>query len=135
VIKLRLASDIYVAGKLITRESFAYGICSLNGERLNVAISWVRSDANIFPVKLEVYDMDGLPGIYIPGAITRDVAKQSADNSLQLVELSTMDPSLKAQATATGINAVKNLLSKKAKLVKVTVKAGYKVFLVGKDNS
>lgn len=135
VIKLRLANDIYVSGNLITRESFAYGICSLNGERLNVAINSIRSGASIFPVKLEVYDMDGLPGIYIPGAITRDVAKQSADNSLQLMELSTIDPSLKAQATATGINAVKNLLSKKAKLVKVTVKAGYKVLLKQKESS
>jgi hypothetical protein len=43
--------------------------------------------------------------------------------------MTSLDPSLKAQATATGINAVKNLLSKKAKLVKVTVKAGYKVLL------
>jgi conjugative transposon TraM protein len=135
VIKLRLANDIYVAGNLIARESFAYGICSLNGERLNVTINSIRSDASIFPVKLEVYDMDGLQGIYIPGAITRDVAKQSADNSLQLMEMTSLDPSLKAQATATGINAVKNLLSKKAKLVKVTVKAGYKVLLKQKDNS
>jgi conjugative transposon TraM protein len=134
VIKIRLANDVYIAGNLITRESFAYGICSLNGERLNVAINSIRSDINIFPVKLEVYDMDGLPGIYIPGAITRDVAKQFADNSLQLMEMSSLDPSLKAQATATGINAVKNLLSRKAKLVKVTVKAGYKVLLKEKQS-
>jgi conjugative transposon TraM protein len=135
VIKLRLANDIYVAGNLITRESFAYGICSLNGERLNVTINSIRSGASIFPIKLEVYDMDGLQGIYIPGAITRDVAKQSADNSLQLMEMTSLDPSLKAQATATGINAVKNLLSKKAKLVKVIVKAGYKVLLKEKQSS
>jgi len=74
-----------------------------------------------------------LPGIYIPGAISRDVAKQSADNSLQLMELGTMDPSLKAQAAAAGISTAKSLLSKKVKLVKVMVKAGYKVLLKDKN--
>jgi conjugative transposon TraM protein len=135
VIKLRLLDDIYIESNLIPKESFVFGICSLNGERLEVEINSIRCNNSLFPVKLAVYDMDGLPGIYIPGAITRDVTKQSADNSLQLMELTSLDPSLKAQATATGINAMKNLLSKKARLVKVTVKAGYKVLLMQKDNS
>lgn len=134
VIKLRLLDDLYIAGNLIPKEGFVYGVCSLNGERLEIEISSIRCNNSLFPVKLQVYDMDGLPGIYIPGAITRDAAKQSADNSLQLMELSTMDPSLKAQATATGINAIKDLLSKKAKLVKLTVKAGYKVLLKQKES-
>ncbi|MEO6730039.1 MAG: conjugative transposon protein TraM [Ferruginibacter sp.] len=95
--------------------------------------SIVRNNNSLFPVKLEVFDMDGLPGIYIPGAISRDVAKQSTDNSLQLLELTSMDPSFKAQAAATGINAAKSLLSKKVKQVKVLVKAGYKVLLRDKS--
>jgi conjugative transposon TraM protein len=109
--------------------SFVYGIALLKGERLTVEINSIRSATNLFTVKLAVYDMDGLPGIYIPGTISRDVAKQSADNSLSLMELSSVDPSLKAQATVAGIGAAKNLLSKKVKLVKVLVKAGYKVLL------
>ena len=78
--------------------------------------------------------MDGLPGIHIPGAITRDVAKQSADNSLQLMELSSVDPSFKAQAAAAGISAAKGLLSRKVKQVKVLVKEGYRVLLKSKGN-
>ena len=77
--------------------------------------------------------MDGLPGIYIPGAISRDVTKQSADNSLQLMELSSMDPSIKAQAAAAGISTVKNMLSRKVKQIKVMVKSGYKVLLKNKN--
>jgi conjugative transposon TraM protein len=133
IVKLRLLSDIYIAGTLIPKESFVFGVALLNGERLQIETTSIRNGNSLFPVKLEVYDMDGLPGIYIPGAITRDVAKQSADNSLQLMELGTMDPSLKAQAAAAGINATKNLLTKKVKLVKVTVKAGHKVLLKNKQ--
>lgn len=133
VIKLRLLQDIYINGSKIPIGNFVFGTVSLNGERLEIDINSIRYGNSLFPVKMVVYDMDGISGIYVPGAITRDVVKQSADNSLQLMELSTFDPSLKAQAAAAGINTVKSLLSKKVKQVKVIVKAGYKVLL--KDKS
>ena len=133
VIKLRLLNDIYINGSLIAKDNFLFGFASLNNERLEVEIRSIRYDQSLYSVKLEVYDMDGLRGIYIPGAISRDVAKQSADNSLQLMDLSSMDPSLKAQAASAGAGAAKNLLSKKVKLIKVMVKAGYKVLLKDKN--
>jgi conjugative transposon TraM protein len=133
VVKLRLLSDVYINGFLIPKGNFVFGIASLNAERLEIEINSIRCNQSLYNVKLEVYDIDGLPGIYIPGAITRDVAKQSVDNSLQLMELSSMDPSFKAQAAAAGIGAAKSLLSKKVKQVKVIVKAGYKVFLKDKN--
>ena len=129
VVKLRLLNEFEVNGALIPKGNFVFGIASLNGERLEVEVNSIRCDQSLYNVKLKVYDTDGLPGIYIPGAITRDVAKQSADNSLQGIELSTMDPSFKAQAAVAGIDAAKDLLRKKAKLIKVFVKAGYKVLL------
>lgn len=133
VIKLRLATDIYISGTLIPKGTFVYGIASLYDERLEIEINSIRNGNSLFPVKLEVYDIDGLPGIHIPGAITRDVAKQSADNGLQLMELTSVDPSLKAQAAAAGISTVKTLLSRKVKQVKVMVKGGYKVLLKSKN--
>jgi conjugative transposon TraM protein len=132
VIKLRLSNSIYISGVLIPKGNFIYGIAELNDERLTVEINSIRYGASLFPVKLEVYDLDGLPGIYIPGAISREVAKQSGDNSLQLMELSSADASVKAQAATAGIGAVKSLLSKKVKLIKVMVKAGYKILLNNK---
>jgi conjugative transposon TraM protein len=133
VVKMRLLNDIYLNGSLVPKGNFVFGIAELNDERLEIKINSIRNNNSLFPVKLEVFDMDGLPGIYIPGAISRDVAKQSADNSLQLMELTSVDPSFKAQAAATGINAAKSLLSRKVNQVKVLVKAGYKILL--KDNS
>ena len=129
VIKLRLLNDISINGNIIPKDNFVFGIVSLSGERLQVEVSSIRVGHSLFPVKLIAYDMDGLPGIYIPGAITRDVAKQSLDNATQMMEISSLDPTVGAQATTAGIDAVKTLLSKKMKLVKVTVKAGYKVLL------
>ena len=133
LVKLRLLNDVYINGSLIPKGNFVFGAASLNAERLEIEINSIRCNQSLYNVKLEVYDLDGLPGIYIPGAITRDVAKQSVDNNLQLMELSTMDPSFKAQAAAAGIGAAKSLLSKKVKQVKVVVKAGYKVLLKDKN--
>ena len=132
IIKLRLLQEVFIHGQKIPEGNFVYGAVMLNGERLTIEINSIRAGTSLYEVKMEVYDMDGLAGVHIPGAITREVAKQSADNSLQMMELTTLDPSLKAQATAAGIGSVKNLLSKKTKLVKVMVKAGYKVLLKNK---
>jgi hypothetical protein len=129
VVKLRLTTDMYVKEEKIPSGTFVFGTASLNGERLEIEINSIRSGNSIYPVKLQIFDLDGLAGIYVPGAVTRDVAKQSADNSLQNMQLTTLDPSLAAQATAAGITTVKNLLSKKVKMIKVSVKKGYKVLV------
>ena len=128
-VKLRLVNDVFINGIHIPKGNFLYGIASLKGERLNVEINSIRYNNSLFPVEQSVYDMDGLDGIYIPGAITRDVAKQSADRSMQTLGLTTLDPSWQAQAAGAGIEAAKTLFSRKVKLVKVQVKAGYKVLL------
>ena len=128
-VKLRLVNDVFINGVRIPKDNFIYGIASLRGERLSIKITSVRYNNSLFPVELAVYDMDGLDGIYIPGAITRDVAKQSADRSMQTIGLTSLDPSWGAQAASAGIEAAKTLFSKKVKLIKVTVKAGYQVLL------
>jgi uncharacterized protein YunC (DUF1805 family) len=80
-------------------------------------------------VDLSVFDMDGMSGIHIPGAITRDAAKQSGQQAIQSVGVTSFDQSIGAQAASAGIELGRNLLSKKVKLIKVTVKAGYQVLL------
>jgi conjugative transposon TraM protein len=128
-IRLRLLSDVYIDGNLIPKDQFIYGTCSIAGERLVVKINSVRDDRSLFPVSLKVYDLDGMEGIYIPGAITRDAAKQATSQSIQDMQLYSMDNSLGVQAATAGIEAAKGLFAKKAKLIKITVKAGYHILL------
>lgn len=128
-VKLRLANNVYINGLPVPRNSFVYGIAKLTGERLIVEISSITHEGTLFPVDLSVFDMDGLEGIRVPGAIARDVAKQSASSSMQGINITTLDPSIGAQAASAGIEAAKSLFGKKVKQVKVTVKAGYKVLL------
>ncbi|WP_313157562.1 conjugative transposon protein TraM [Sphingobacterium multivorum] len=131
-IKLRLSTDAFINGVQIPKGSFIYGMVSLRGERLEVDIDGVQYKESLFPVKLSVYDLDGIAGIRIPGAITRDVIKQNSDQTIQSLSLGTFDQTLGAQAASAGIELGKNLLSKKVKQIKVEVKAGYRILL--KDN-
>lgn len=129
-IKMRLTADVLINGTLIPKGNFVYGTSTVNGERLKVAINHIRFQNQIFPVHLTVYDLDGMEGIRIPGAIGRDASKAGADRALQSVQMMSLDPSITAQAAAAGIEATKGLLSKKVKLVRVTVKAGYPILLL-----
>jgi conjugative transposon TraM protein len=133
VIKLRLLQNIYVHGNCIPKDQLIFGTVSLSNERLKIVITSLRYGDDIFPVSLDAYDMDGLPGIYIPGSINRDVSKQSADEALSGVGLMNLDPSLGAQAASAGIQAAKTLIGKKIKLTRVNIKPGYRVLL--KDNT
>lgn len=129
VVKMRLLQDVFVGGEKIPQGSFVFGVSTLENERLMVNISSIQFHRNLFPVALSVYDMDGIKGIHIPGSIDRSVIKQSADQGIQAAGVLSLDPSLKAQAASAGINAAKSFLSQKVRLVRVTVKAGYKVLL------
>ncbi|WP_298940235.1 conjugative transposon protein TraM [uncultured Dysgonomonas sp.] len=128
-LKMRLTEDIYVNGILIPTGSFLSGKCTLNGERLQVTVDGIRYQNYLLPVKLQAFDLDGMAGIRIPGAISRDAAKDGTDRAIQSMQFMSLDPSIATQAAGAGVEAVKGLLSKKAKLVKVTVKAGHPVLL------
>lgn len=129
-VKLRLTSDLYMDGHLIPAGNFVYGICSLSGERLKIVIGGIRLENRLFPVHLTVYDLDGIEGVHIPGAISREASKEGADRALQGVQMMSLDPGLAAQAAAAGVEATRGLLRKKVKRIRVTVKAGYPVLLM-----
>ncbi|TWI79053.1 conjugative transposon TraM protein [Lacibacter cauensis] len=129
IIQMRVATDIFINGTLIPKGTKLNGKVSLNDERLEINISSLRYGKHIFPIELEVFDMDGMAGIYIPGAISRDVAKESAQSSLQQMDILTLDPSFRAQAATAGVNTLKQLLGRKVKQVKVVVKEGHRLLL------
>ncbi|RSK45474.1 conjugative transposon protein TraM [Hymenobacter rigui] len=129
LVKMRLTESAVVNGRTLPANTFIYGKCSLAGERLNISIETLKTGNRVFPVALEVYDVDGLEGLHIPGAITRDAAKQAGADGLNAADAMTMsaDPTLAAAGVA--VTAVKGLGQKKIRLVKVRLKAGYQVML------
>lgn len=128
-IKLRLLQDIFIKATRIPAGTFLFGECSLSNQRLEIRFNSIAYNNIIYPVQLTAFDTDGNEGIYIPGAIGRDEAKNGADRAIQQMQLATLNPSFGAQAASAGIQAAQNFLSKKVKRVQVTVKAGHRVLL------
>ncbi|WP_018615883.1 conjugative transposon protein TraM [Segetibacter koreensis] len=134
-VKLRIGQDVYLGGLFVAKNTAVFGVAQLNGERLHILINSIRYDNSILPVSLTVFDLDGLEGIYIPGAIAEEVIKNSTDQAVSAIGIGPLDPSLKAQAANAGIEAAKSLLSKKVRLIKVTLKAGYQLLLKANNAS
>ena len=128
-VKLQIKKEILIHNTPIRAGQLIYGIATLSNERIRIHVSSIRTALEILPVSLDVYDLDGLEGIYIPGSITRDVGKQTADQSISSLGLTSVDPSIGAQAASAGIQAAKTLFSRKLKLIKVSIQAGYQVLL------
>lgn len=128
-IEMELTQSMFIDGVEFLAGTPITGVCTLNGERLNIEVQRIRSGNLIIPVNLNAVDLDALPGIKIPNAITRDAVKQGAGDGIQSMDMMGMSPSWQAQASMAGMETVKGILSKKAKLVRVTVKAGHPLLL------
>lgn len=134
-VKLRFLTEVFVGGILLPKGTYVFGTATLEQDRLKITVPAVRYKENLLPVSLAVYDLDGLEGVHIPGSITRDAVKGVAEQNLQSMGLLSLDPSLKAQVAAAGVQAVKGLLSRKVKQVKVALTSGYQVLLKNKAQS
>ena len=129
VVKMRLLTDVQLEGRVIPRNSFLYGTCDVSGNRLTIEATSVQYQNSLLPLSLKAYDMDGGEGLNIPGSINRDAAKQGLSTSTSSADLLTMSPSLGAQAAGIALQTGKALAGKKIKLVKIHLKANYKLLL------
>lgn len=130
IVKMRLLQDAVLGGRLLPKGSLIYGTCRLQGERLLIQVKGVQAQHVLLPVALAAYDLDGHEGLYTPGSITREAARQGADRAIgQSLQLPPLSPSIGVQAASAGISAAQGLLSRKTRQVKITLKAGYRLLL------
>lgn len=129
VVHFRLLQDVFLSERKIPEGALVHGIAELRENRLDVNITTIALNSRIYPVALKVYDLDGIEGINMQASKGRAALGESATNSLQSWNLPIMEPSLKARAAGAGIEAAKALISRKARVVKVALRAGYRVIL------
>jgi len=87
-IRLRLLEDITVGGHFVKKGTYIYAqISSFSEQRVGLSIMSIIKENKIFPVQLEVYDLDGMPGLYVPASQFREFSKQFGGNSMQGVNL------------------------------------------------
>ena len=93
----------------------------------------------IIPVELTIYDSDGQEGIFIPSSMEINAAKEIAANmGTSLGTSINITTDAKAQLLSDLgkglIQGTSTYISKKIKIVKVHLKAGYKLMLYQKGH-
>lgn len=83
-IRIKVAEDIYAGKFRLPKGTILYAeISGFSQQRIKLTISSIARDATIIPVHLEVYDLDGLPGLYIPASNFREFSKEIGTTSVQ----------------------------------------------------
>lgn len=127
VVQFRLLRTFYLDGVAVPAGTMVHGTASIRGDRLQVAVASIVLQDKLYPAFFKVYDLDGLEGLQIPGSLVRNTINESLGNSFQSLSMLSMDPSLRGQAAAAGIQAVKSLAGKKTRQVRVVLPSGYQV--------
>jgi len=83
-IRIRLLDDIKAGNHTIVKGSYLYALISgFTEQRARLTITTILQGDKIFPVQLDVYDLDGLEGLYIPSSAFRDFTRNLGGNSMQ----------------------------------------------------
>jgi conjugative transposon TraM protein len=138
VVKLRLLESLQAGKMLIPENALVSGISKLQGERLEILVSSLEYRGNIIPVQLTVYDMDGLPGLFVPGSMEGDAARETMGNigsglGTSISFAQSAEQQIAMDLTRGVIQGASTYLGKKLRQVKIRLKAGHQLYLVAKE--
>src|SRR5690606_11323333 len=87
-LRIRLMDDLLVGQHVIRRGTHVFAkISGFSGQRVLLTISSMMHGNNILPVRLEVYDNDGSPGLYVPASAFREFSRELGGNTTQGITL------------------------------------------------
>ncbi|WP_207423782.1 conjugative transposon protein TraM [Desertivirga brevis] len=87
-VRLRLTEDLLAGKFLVPKGTLLYATVSgFSAERIKLSISSILCKDHILPVSLEVYDLDGLPGLYVPASVFREFSRELGGNTIQGVNI------------------------------------------------
>ena len=133
-VRLRLLEQMRVGEIVIPVNAVVTGSARITGERLGISVTSIEYAGSIYNVKLSVYDTDGQQGIFIPGSMELNAAKEVAANmGTSMGSSINISSDAKAQlASDLGkglIQGTSQYIAKKMRTVKVNLKANYRVML------
>lgn len=87
-IRLKLLETVRAGHFTIVKGSYIYAeISGFTGQRVTLTVRSILSEGKILPVKLQVYDLDGMAGLYVPASAFREFTRDLGSNSVQGVTL------------------------------------------------
>ncbi|TWI15689.1 conjugative transposon protein TraM [Sphingobacterium siyangense] len=87
-LRIRLMDDLLVGSNLIRKGTYLYAkISGFSGQRVLLSITSIMLGGKILPVKLDLYDNDGLQGLYVPSSAFREFSRELGANSSQGISI------------------------------------------------
>ncbi|MBB4035436.1 conjugative transposon TraM protein [Dysgonomonas hofstadii] len=139
-LRMRLTEPLIAGNTYIPVNTMLTGHAKMQGERLEVSVSTIEHEGKIIHVEMTVYDSDGQKGINIPGSMELNAAKEIAANmgsnlgSTINISQQSAGQQLISDAGRGLIQGTSQYLGKKFRTVTVTLKAGYKIMLLPKED-
>lgn len=132
---LRLVEDARIHNAVLPRQSRLLAQARIEGNRMQLIVKSIEAQGSIFAVKLSAFDTDGQEGVYIPGMESTEALREIGANVGGSMGTSfTFAQSAKDQIISEAARGVMQgaaqLLQKKLRTVKVTLKGGYRLYLV-----
>lgn len=132
---LRLLETAKVQGLHIPRKSRLIARAKIEGNRLHLLVKSIEVEGRIIAVKLSAYDTDGQEGVFIPGSEDINALKEVGANiggsmGTSFTFASSAKDQIISEAARGVMQGASQLLQKKLRTVKVTLKGGYRLFLV-----
>lgn len=91
-LRIRLLEDIAVGNKILKKNNYLYAIITGFGDqRVKLQIVTIMYENSILPIKLSIYDVDGMEGLYVPSSQFREFTKELGDASVQGVSTNSVD--------------------------------------------
>ena len=134
-VALRLLETAQVQGLRIPRQSRLIARAKIEGNRLHLLVKSIEVKGRIIAVKLSAYDTDGQEGVFIPGSEDVNALKEVGANiggsmGTSFTFASSAKDQIISEAARGVMQGASQLLQKKLRTVKVTLKGGYRLFLV-----
>ena len=134
-LRLRLAESARIEGMTLPHNTVLIAQSTIDGNRMKLHVTSVEHAGRILAVKLSAFDLDGQEGLSIPGSEEVSALKEVGAGvggtiGTSFTFASSAKDQLIAEAARGVMQGASQLLQKKLRTVKVTVKSGHRLFLV-----
>ncbi|WP_231461744.1 conjugative transposon protein TraM [Pedobacter sp. Leaf132] len=92
-VPIRLLSEIKVGQYELSKGTILYALISgFSTQRISLSIFSIALKGEILPVNLELYDLDGLKGLYVPASLYREFSRELGASSLSGLTVESSTP-------------------------------------------
>jgi conjugative transposon TraM protein len=135
-VRIRLLEDIKAGKHLIKKGTYIYALISgFEQQRVKLTVTSVMTDDKILPVKLELYDLDGMQGLFVPASAFRAFTKEVSDlgSSIQMQQDPSSANQLYMSALSKLFTSTSTAISKLIRQNKAKLKYSTFVYLIDPD--